>query len=376
MSSSFKAWSHSTPPFPSTLECIPVHPPKPADLKPNEIMVEVKAAALNPVDVQLSNLPIFRLPALKYPKGLAEDFSGTVLAKGSDVKDLQVGTEIMGMSFNPLGGPLTHALSQVAVFDMSRTCAIPKPPQLSFAQAASLPLVWLTAITCLSPPYTLLPTSANPDATSPASHERQPTIVVLGGSSGVGVYAVQYAARKQHFKVIATCSGRNADLVKSLGADTVIDYTTEDVARRLAELRPAEGYLTIVDCVGGKQLPSICHTLLHPRDADLPLGGSYTTIVGDKTSRAAMGGSLTNYFYPAQALRSFWGWLGWGPRYACIMLDGRKAFLEECERLVKDGKLEVVIDSEWAWDEVPQAYEKLNSGRARGKIVVKVKPDA
>ncbi|GAA5918648.1 hypothetical protein JCM6882_007893 [Rhodosporidiobolus microsporus] len=67
---SFRAWSHSKPPFPSTLSLLPQEPPKPADLKPHEVLIEVVTAALNPVDVQLANIPLFRLAALSYPKGI------------------------------------------------------------------------------------------------------------------------------------------------------------------------------------------------------------------------------------------------------------------------------------------------------------------
>lgn len=250
------------------------------------------------------------------------------------------------------------------MLDLARSCVIRKPPHLSFPRAASLPLVFLTAVTTLSTPYLQLPQTS---ATS------KPTIVVLGGSSGVGIYAVQYAALKLNLNVVATCSPRNAEFVKSLGATTIIDYTSEDVTSRLLSLRPAEGYLSIIDCVGGTSLFSSLDTLLRPRNESLPKGGSYTTIVGDKTSRSAMGGSLTNYYYPSQALRSLKGWIGWGPRYACVNLEMKKEWLQEVGELTECEEFKVVVDEEFAFAEVAKAFEKLNTGRARGKIVVNVK---
>ncbi|GAA5922317.1 uncharacterized protein JCM15063_003261 [Sporobolomyces koalae] len=360
-----KAWSHFTPPFPTTLQQTDVSPPTADRLGPNDILVEVHAAALNPVDVQLVNLSIFRLPALQAHRSLGKDFAGTLLAKGSAVDDdsLVVGDCIMGFTLNPLGTAISGTLSQVAVFDTTRSCVIKKPTNLSDSQAASLPLVFLTAVTTLSPPHLELPKSSG----------SKPTVVVLGGSSAVGIYVIQYASLKLGLDVIATCSNRNAEFVRSLGARETIDYTTESVPERLAQLRPVEGYISIIDCVGGTELFSIWSDLLHPRTNAFPKGGNYTTIVGDKTLRSAIGGSITNWYYPKQALRTWRGWFGWAPRYACITLDARKASLLEIEPLVNSG-MQVVVDSEYEFQDVPKAFEKLNTGRARGKVVVHVKP--
>ncbi|GAA6035907.1 hypothetical protein JCM8097_005156 [Rhodosporidiobolus ruineniae] len=370
----FRAWSHSRPEFPSTLCLLPQQPPKPADLKPHEIMVEVVTAALNPVDVQLANLSIFRLPALAYPKGMGCDFAGRVLGKGKDVKDFPVGAEVMGVSMAPLAGPNGGTLSQVAIIDTSRAAIIPKPPHLTWAQAAALPLVFLTAKTVLSPPYLYLPPWANPDPTSPDSHAIQPTVVVLGGSSSVGVYAIQLLRLRLHAKVIATCSGKNADLVRELGADVVIDYTKEDVAERLGELRPKEGYVEIVDCVGGTDLLPLLPKLLSPKSKQYPQGGNYCTIVGDKTGRSSMGGQLTYFWNPQMVVRMLKGWLLGAPRYNCIILASRADWLGEVSHLAHEG-FKVPIDSEYDFEAVEEAYAKLNTGRARGKIVVWVKKE-
>ncbi|GAA6021980.1 hypothetical protein JCM8202_004365 [Rhodotorula sphaerocarpa] len=368
---SFRAWSHAKPPFPESLSLLQQSPPKPADLKPHEILVQVITAALNPVDVQLKNLPIFRLAALSYPKGLGCDFAGRILGKGTEVKDLPMGADVMGVTMSPLAGPNGGTLSEIAVVDLTRSTVIQKPPTLSWVQAAALPLVFLTAKTCLSPPYLVLPASA--DITS--SKRIPPTVVVLGGSSAVGQYAVQLAKKELGATVVATCSGRNAVFVKELGADTVIDYTSEDVPARLRELRPDGGYISIVDCVGGTEAVDLASEVLAPRSAAYPAGGSLTTIVGDKTSRSSMGGSILYLTHPRMLLRMLRGWTGWGFRYSCIMLANRKDWLAEVGHLVTGAGLRVEIDSEWQFEEVEKAYERLNTGRARGKIVVHVKQE-
>ncbi|GAA5896569.1 NAD(P)-dependent alcohol dehydrogenase [Sporobolomyces salmoneus] len=365
---SVKAWSHFTPPFPSTLSQIDVSPPSPSQLGDTEILVELYSASLNPVDVQLVNLPIFKLPALQGHRGLGKDFAGKVLAKGSKVVgEYSVEDEVMGVTINPLGGAITGTLSQVSLIDTTRSCIVPKPTHLTFPEAASLPLVFLTAVPCLSPPYLQLP--------APSSSSR-PTIVVLGGSSAAGIYTIQYATLKLGLRVIATCSTRNKAFVESLGVSHVVDYTTESIADRLRELRPSEGYISIVDCVGGTELlnSGIWTELLHPRSGQLREGGSYVTIVGDKTSRSRLGGSMTNYWTTSQMWRSWKGWFGWCPRYYCISLNmEKKEWLEQVGALVKEKGMKVVIDSEFGFDEVEKAFERLNSGKATGKVVVNVK---
>ncbi|GJN92221.1 hypothetical protein Rhopal_005251-T1 [Rhodotorula paludigena] len=372
---SFRAWTHSSPPFPSTLSLQQQTPPTPAHLQPHQILVEVHAAALNPVDVQFCNLPIFRLPALSYPRGIGCDFAGVVLAKGKDVKDLEMGAQVMGVSMAPLADVNGGVLSEISVIDTTRATVVRKPPHLSWSQAAAVPLVYLTARTCLSVPYFVLPRSASENPTSPASHRIQPAVVVLGGSSAVGQYAIQLAKKRLHAKVVVTCSGKNADFVKSLGADEVVDYTAEDVVGRLLALRPDSGYVTIIDCVGGRQVLDHAAALLSPRSRDYPQGGSFTTIVGDKTERSALGGSMLYWWHPRMFLRMVRGWYGRGARYSCIMLKSDKAWLGEIGHAVADEGFQVPIDSEFAFEQVEEAYKRLETSRATGKIVVKVRSD-
>ncbi|BGP36473.1 hypothetical protein JCM10450v2_000373 [Rhodotorula kratochvilovae] len=370
---SFRAWTHGSPPFPSTLSLLQQDPPKPADLKPHEILVEVHSAALNPVDVQFRNLPIFRLPALSYPHGIGCDFAGVVLGRGEEVKDLPIGTEVMGVTMNPLANANGGTLSEISVIDTTRSTVIPKPPHLSWAQAAAIPLTFLTAKTVLSAPYLVLPPSASAEPTSKASHATQPTIVVLGGSTAVGQHVVQLAAKRLHFRVVATCSAANAEFVHSLGAGTTIDYSAEDVPARLAALRPPEGFLSIIDCAGGRSVLDHAAALLSPRSRAFPAGGSFTTIVGDKTARAALGGSWLYLTHPSMLVRMLRGWAGYGFRYSCIMFRNDRGWLGEVGHLVADEGYEIVVDSEFAFEEVEQAFERLNTGRARGKVVVHVK---
>lgn len=175
---------------------------------------------------------------------------------------------------------MNTCLSQVLLADTTKAAILPKPTSMSFVEAGALPLVFATAATILSAPYTILP------VTSPGSCPTTPTIVVLGGSTAVGIFAIQHAVRKLGARVITTCSSRNTDFVKSLGAELVIDYTSESVRDRLLELCPSEGFISIVDCVGGRELvsdSSVLSKLIAPRSLSYKMGGNFVTIVGDKS---------------------------------------------------------------------------------------------
>ena len=150
-------------------------------------------------------------------------------------------------------------------------------------------------------------------------------ILIYGASGAIGTAAVQLA---KHFGagVTAVCNTKNVDTVAELGADEVVDYTSQDVVRTLLASR-TEGrkFDLYIDCVGGTEVFEHWGELLHKN-------GAYVTIVGDKTSRTAMGGPLTYFTYPKQVWRYLRGWAV-GPRYANVLLYQRSELLEQVARL-------------------------------------------
>ena len=177
--------------------------------------------------------------------------------------------------------------------------------------------------------------------------------VILGGSSACGIYGVQIA-KQRGWKVLSTCSGRNVDFVReTLGADQVVDYTKQNVRDEVRKFKPD----AIIDNVGGTEA--------------IGLSKRYISIVGDKTTRTTMGGPLTYYisFAPLQWIRWFRGRLGLGESYDIITLDLKPEYLEEAKKLPSD---KIIIDSTFSFDNAKNAYERLNTGRARGKIIVEV----
>src|SRR4051812_17175575 len=194
---------------PDVIQCAEVDKPVPGD---KQVLLKVRAAGLNPLDAHLmKGVPrlfkmIFKLPVPSKDKQgqLGRDVAGVVEAVGKNVTQFKPGDEVFGLC--------RGALAEYAV--ASERALVMKPPSISFEQAASLPIAGLTALQGL--------------------HEGkiQPgqKVLINGATGGVGTFAVQIA-KSFGADVTAVCSTRNVDLVRSIGADRVIDYTKEDFTK-------------------------------------------------------------------------------------------------------------------------------------------------
>jgi NADPH:quinone reductase-like Zn-dependent oxidoreductase len=169
--------------------------------------------------------------------------------------------------------------------------------------------------------------------------------------------------------VTAICSSKNAEYVRTLGADSVIDYTTLPVLSTLTSASTSQKYDLIVDCVGGADILSCYATLLHPK-------GAYVTIVGDRTNVKSMGGPITYFTNPRQVWRYIYGWF-WGPRYACVSMYQKSKYLEKVVGLGERGlvrcEVQEVIKGAFGEEEAwRRAVEAMEGGRVRGKIVLEI----
>ncbi|KAK4570156.1 hypothetical protein LTR86_002236 [Recurvomyces mirabilis] len=312
------------------------------------MLVKINACALNPVDVQMMNLPMWRLPTFGTPKGCVCDFSATVIAGGRT--GFVQGDEIFGLTLKPFikGG---GTLSEMAQLDVANTVAVKKPKEWSHEKAAAISLVWLTAKACIEKVAQWV------DETSTKR------VAILGGSSAVGIYTIMLA-KQRGWKVVTTSSGRNKDFVTTtLNADEHVDYTQQKVRSAVQQFAPD----AVIDCVGGTSC------------IGLPSSKRYISIVGDKTGRSSMGGPYTYYnvLGPMALYQAASQWIRWARGqyagaeiYDVIVLDMNKQWLEESKTTLSPDQ--IYIDSVFQFDEAKKAFEKLNTGRARGKVVIRI----
>ncbi|KAK7537371.1 uncharacterized protein J3D65DRAFT_378226 [Phyllosticta citribraziliensis] len=405
------AWTHTTGPYPEclTLTTLPAPhlPPPPPGEKGTHLLIRTTAAALNPVDIQLMNFPLFTPSLLPFPlssllttwptsalwslnplasrvKGVGADFAGEVVAAHAG-SGFSVGDRVFGLVFAP--GAQRGALSEALLLDAASDVVRRVPEGWSDVQAASLPLVALTARTCVERCVGHVDEGGEGDGNGDGHVKRSKkntTLVVLGGASATGLYTTLLSAARG-WRVVATCSPSKAALVRSMGAAETLDYTSFSSPAALRAAVAARRPAAIVDCVGGTALLA------------LPGVRRYITIVGDKTSRSAVGGAATYAWNPRMALRALassnasylpqtlnaWipafarRWVGLGDEaYACVNLETRGDWLDECVGVVEaaegGAKEKIVLDSVYAFEDARSAFERLDSGRCRGKVVVEI----
>lgn len=305
---------------------------------PGEVLVAVHASSVNPIDCKI-RAGAFRA-ALRYPlpRTLGMDVSGVVAAVGPGVSRWKVGDEVVSSPGPKTPGTYAE-LTVVPAHELGR-----KPKNLSHHEAASLPLAFLTAWQALV------------DKSHLAPGER---LLVQAGAGGVGSLAIQIG-RHLGATVAATCSERNFDLVRGLGADRVIDYRSE----RWDE-GPRE-YDVVLDALG----------LSEARRARrvLKKGGRIVGISVGLPERAKKVGSLLGFLGTGFAIA---GTVigsrlrGVPTRFFTRRADG--AQLDRMADLCEAGALRPVIDAVYPLDAIVEAHRHSDSGRARGKIVIAVR---
>ncbi len=199
-------------------------------------------------------------------------------------------------------------------------------------------------------------------------------VLVIGASGGVGTMAVQMVREKVGTQgvVVGVCSGRNEELVKGLGADEVVDYTRCDgdlpgeLARRYGD-RPFD---CVIDTFGNQAVYKQCARYLKPEGMYNAASIHYTDYTVWKLLMSVVA-IVGNTVWPRST------WLGGtGRRWkAASMMDPGLEMMERVVKLFEDGKLRVVVDSEWSFDKVHEALDIVRSGHAAGKVIIKVNED-
>ncbi len=309
---------------PDVLEFEDIAKPTPAD---NEVLVKVHAASVNPLDWHyMRGSPYFmRLgTGLGAPNrtSMGVDFAGTVEAVGNNVKRFKVGDEVFGGR--------SGAFAEYVIVPDDRALAL-KPANVTFEQAASVPIAAITALQALRDKGQLKPGQK---------------VLINGASGGVGTFAVQIA-KSFGAEVTGVCSTRNVEMVRSIGADHVVDYTKEDYTDSGLH------YDLIIDNVGN-------HSLLANRRVLNP-DGIFVIIGGPK------GNWLRPLMSPIKALMlsPFVG-----QEFVLLLAKMDKDDLAILGELMQAGKVTPVIDRRYRLSEVPAAIRYSEEGHARGKIII------
>ncbi len=308
-------------------------------LKPEEIRVRVHAVGLNPIDTMIPKGTYKSVLRFQLPATMGSDLAGVVAEVGSRVTRFKVGDAVFASIFD-LG---TGSLAEFAV--VPESAAAMKPSNLDFVQAASIPMVGLTAWQALKERARVRPGQK---------------VFIPAGSGGIGTFAIQLA-KHLGATVGTTTSTGNVDLVRSLGADEVIDYKKqefEDVLR---------GYDVVLGTVRGDALKK-----------SLPIlksNSSVVSLVGPPTAAFARARGM-NFI-----VQTVLGFLSSGiirkakqrgAEYSFLFVHPDGGQLAEIGDLLEAGKIRPVIDKVFPFDQAKEALAYLGKGRAKGKVVVQI----
>jgi len=323
---------------PDVLELKEIDEPAVGD---DQVLVRVRAASLNPADWHfVRGLPylVRLITGLRRPRRatiLASDLAGRVEAVGKSVTAFRPGDEVFGRTRTG------HRADRPAAVDTrggaEYACVLedllaPKPASLTFAQAAAVPLAGLTALQALRDTGDLQP---------------QQKVAINGASGGVGTFAVQIA-KALGAEVTGVCSAKNVELVRSLGADHVVDYTRQDFTRG------GQRYDLILD-TASRSLAD-CRRALARKGTLVVVGGTAGRWL-DGLARVSRARALSPFV--SQRLRPF-------------LTRWDKRDLELVADLIETGRVTPVIDRTYPLAEAREAMRYLEAGHARGKIVIEV----
>ncbi|KAF2870419.1 hypothetical protein BDV95DRAFT_595924 [Massariosphaeria phaeospora] len=302
----------------------------------NEVLVEIFSMALNPADYKYPELGLVAKAMVPSPAIPGMDYCGKVVDVGSKVDAYKLGQLVFGAKTGAVGH---GSLAQFIAVPEEMVALVPEGTSVD--DAASVSGVGVTGCLAIQP-YV----------------KKGDRVFINGGSGGTGILGIQIA-KALGCHVTTSCSEANMDLCRGIGADEVIDYKTRDIIKTLQE--KSEAFDHVVDNVGiPANLYKVSHNFLKPTGTFVQVG------VGSGMGDAAQ--LVGNLLQP--------GFLGGGKRkYKFIMASASSDHLSQLAAWMKEGKIRAVIDSVFEFDDAPKAFEKLKTGRAKGKIVVHVKKE-
>ena len=324
-----KAFVHDRYGSPDVLELKDVDIPTGND---DHVLVRVRAACVNPYDWHmLRGHPYFLRLMVKGPRRSRQvtipgaDMAGVVESVGKDVTRFRPGEEVYGdVEAGCFAEYVSAAEERIAL----------KPSNISFEQAAAVPMVAMTALQGLR---------------NVGRIEEGQKVLINGASGGIGTFAVQLAKNLGAAEVTGVCSTRNVELVRSIGADHVVDYSRDDFTRS------GERYDLLLDTVGNRSLRALRRTLTKKGTLVLAGGGGGRVLGPIPT---ILGGIVLSRFV--------------SQRIVTFVCKPSKDDLELLKELIEAGKVTPVIDRTYPLSDVPEAIRYLEEGHARGKVVITV----
>lgn len=291
------------------------------EIESDKISIEVRATSINPVDWKIRKGMLKVLTGNKFPLILGFDVAGVVAEIGDKVTDFKSGDEIYAYLDTTPGG----AYAEYVTVSPKVVCL--KPNNMSYFEAAAVPLAATTALQALR---------------DKGKISKGQKVLINGASGGVGTFAVQIA-KAWETQVTAVCSSKNVELVKSLGADRVIDYTQQDFTKE------QEKYDIIFDVISKRSF-SECKKNLQPN-------GIYITLL--PSPDVIFQGVFTSFF-PGKKAKLF-------------LAKANSSDLAYLKDLIEAGKVRAIIDRTYPLSEIVAAHTYSESERAVGKIVITVK---
>ena len=287
---------------------------------PHDVLIRIKAAGVNPVDWKIREGFLREVLPHEFPIILGWDMAGVVEKVGPEVTNYQSGDEVYAYSRLPV----VHYGTYAEYIALPADIVAKKPENLSFEQAASIPLTALTAYQSLF------------DAGRLQSGQ---TVLIHAAAGGVGGFAVQLA-KHRGATVIGTARSGNHDYLRELGADRVLDYSTQDFRQVIREWYPL-GIDLVFDCVGGEVLDQSVE-LLNPT-------GCLVTIVEPERAKTMKEQGLNIHF---------------------VFVAPNAQQLEELTKMVDQGQLHTHVARTFPLEEAVQAHEMIESHHVRGKLVL------
>ncbi len=287
---------------------------------PNQVLVEVYAACINPFDYHFRFGAVSKMMPVKFPATMGGDFAGKIIELGEGVSDFKAGDEVFGSAIILGGGSGSFAQKLVA---NTANIAL-KPTSVDFTNAAALPLVGSSAIQAIEEHIKL---------------KSGQKILIHGGAGGIGHVAVQVAKALGAY-VAVTAASKDVEFVKSLGADQVINYQKEDFSQDLKD------FDAVYDTVGGE--------VTNKSFKVLKKGGVIVSMLGQPDEQLVKEYGVTA--------------IGQGTKTT-------QEHLERLKELVDGGKVKVHVDKVFTLDQIKEAFTYQEQTHPRGKVVIRIKTD-